>query len=45
MIGFTNNLAGAYCKENITCNAVAPGMVQTDMLPAFLKPENNPLGR
>ena len=45
MIGFTNNIAGVYAKEGITCNAVAPGLVKTDMLPSSVKPENTPMGR
>ncbi len=40
VIGFTKSVAKEYAKRNITCNAVAPGFVTTDMtdvLPDSLK--------
>jgi 3-oxoacyl-[acyl-carrier protein] reductase len=51
LIGFTKTLAREYASRNITCNAVAPGFIQTDMTKALGEEkiskfvENIPLGR
>jgi len=31
MIGFTKTIAKEFAKRNVTCNAVAPGFIRTDM--------------
>lgn len=38
MVGFTQSVAREFASRNITCNAVAPGFIQTDMTNA-LTPE------
>jgi 3-oxoacyl-[acyl-carrier protein] reductase len=46
LIGFTKSVAKELAKRNITCNAVAPGFVQTDMtdvLPEKVKEVVKPL--
>ena len=35
LIGMTKSLAKEYAARNITCNAVAPGFVETDMTKAL----------
>ncbi|HNB24885.1 MAG: 3-oxoacyl-[acyl-carrier-protein] reductase [Candidatus Obscuribacterales bacterium] len=35
LIGFTKTVALEYAKRNITCNAVAPGFIDTDMTKAL----------
>jgi 3-oxoacyl-[acyl-carrier protein] reductase len=36
MIGFTHSCANAYVKEGITANAIAPALIETDMVTANL---------
>jgi 3-oxoacyl-[acyl-carrier protein] reductase len=46
LIGFTKSVAKELAKRNITCNAVAPGFIQTDMtdvLPDKVKEAVKPL--
>jgi 3-oxoacyl-[acyl-carrier protein] reductase len=46
IIGFTNFIAKAYPKEGITCNAVSPALVASDMLTALqVDPNITPVGR
>jgi 3-oxoacyl-[acyl-carrier protein] reductase len=51
LIGFTKTLAREYASRNITCNAVAPGFIETDMTKALGEEkiskvvEHIPLGR
>jgi acetoacetyl-CoA reductase/3-oxoacyl-[acyl-carrier protein] reductase len=52
LINLTRSVAKIYSKDGITCNAVAPGLVSTDMIQKELKTEegknkvnNIPLGR
>jgi len=35
IIGFTKTVAREFASRNITCNAVAPGFIQTDMTGAL----------
>ncbi len=35
MIGFTKTVAREFGKRNVTCNAVAPGLIETDMAAAL----------
>jgi len=37
VIGFTKSLAREYASKGLTCNAVAPGFIQTDMISALPK--------
>jgi 3-oxoacyl-[acyl-carrier protein] reductase len=37
MIGLTHSYANLYAKEGITANAIAPGLVETDMIAGFPK--------
>jgi 3-oxoacyl-[acyl-carrier protein] reductase len=37
MIGFTKSIAKEYASKGITCNAIAPGFIQTDMIDALPK--------
>src|SRR5437763_16762803 len=47
LIGFTHWLAMYFAKQNITANALAPALVESDMVTADLRarPERIPLGR
>lgn len=47
MIGLAHTYAAQLVKENITCNAIAPALVETDMVTgtAGLSPSLIPLGR
>jgi 3-oxoacyl-[acyl-carrier protein] reductase len=47
MIGLTHSYANLLAKEGITVNAVAPALIETDMVTANLraKPELIPVGR
>lgn len=51
MIGFTKSIAKEYARRGITCNAIAPGFIETEMtgsLPEEVKEyylKNIPLGR
>ncbi len=51
VIGFTKTIAREYASRNITCNAVAPGFIETDMTRALGEEkiskvvEHIPLGR
>lgn len=51
LIGFTKTIAREYASRNITCNAVAPGFIETDMTKALGEEKINkfvehiPLGR
>jgi 3-oxoacyl-[acyl-carrier protein] reductase len=36
MIGFTHSCASAFVKEGITANAIAPALIETDMVTANL---------
>lgn len=51
MIGFTKSVAKEYARRGITCNAIAPGFIETEMtgsLPEEVKEyylKNIPLGR
>ena len=51
MIGLTKSTAKKFAPKGITCNAVAPGLIQsqmTDVLPEEIRQkylENIPLGR
>lgn len=40
ILGFTRTLARQMAKHNITANAVAPGVVNTDLIRANVTPEN-----
>jgi len=46
MIGFTHYCANAYVKEGITCNAIAPALIETEMVTKNLnaKPTLIPMG-
>ena len=46
-IGFTHWLASYFAKQNITANALAPALVESDMVTADLRarPERIPIGR
>lgn len=37
LIGFTKSIAREYAQKGITCNAIAPGFIQTDMINALPK--------
>jgi 3-oxoacyl-[acyl-carrier protein] reductase len=39
LIGFTKSVAREYGSRNITCNAVAPGYVRTDLTTASVTEE------
>lgn len=52
LINFTKSLARQYSQEGITCNAVAPGLIETDMIANEMKDdkagkriESIPIGR
>ena len=47
LIGFTHWLASYFAKQNITANALAPALVESDMVTADLRarPERIPIGR
>ena len=47
MIGFTHYCANAFVKEGITCNAIAPALIETEMVTNNLnaKPTLIPMGR
>ena len=47
LIGFTHWLAMYFAKQNITANALAPALVESDMVTADLRarPERIPIGR
>jgi 3-oxoacyl-[acyl-carrier protein] reductase len=47
MIGLTHSYASLLAKEGITVNAIAPALIETDMVTANLKakPELIPVGR
>jgi len=47
LIGFTHWLASYFSKQNITANALAPALVESDMVTADLRarPERIPIGR
>ncbi|MBR6103128.1 MAG: 3-oxoacyl-ACP reductase FabG [Ruminococcus sp.] len=42
LVGLTKTVAREFASKNITCNAIAPGFIQTDMT-ADISAENNPL--
>jgi len=46
LIGFTHSCANAFVKEGITCNAIAPALIETEMVTANLnaKPTLIPMG-
>ena len=46
MIGFTHYCANAFVKEGVTCNAIAPALIETDMVTNNLnaKPTMIPMG-
>jgi 3-oxoacyl-[acyl-carrier protein] reductase len=47
LIGFTHWLAAYFAKQNITANALAPALVESDMVSADLRarPDRIPIGR
>ena len=47
LIGFTHWLAAYFAKQNITANALAPALVESDMVTADLRarPDRIPIGR
>jgi 3-oxoacyl-[acyl-carrier protein] reductase len=47
MIGLTHSYANLLAKEGITVNAIAPALIETDMVTSNLraKPELIPVGR
>lgn len=47
MIGFTHYCANTFVEEGITCNAIAPALIETEMVTKNLntKPTMIPMGR
>jgi 3-oxoacyl-[acyl-carrier protein] reductase len=45
MIGLTHSYASLLAKEGITVNAIAPALIQTDMIAGIARPDPIPLGR